>query len=287
VEQRTLQLALQDAERVLAEAGVWTPRADAELLAAHVLGVVRGELVLENPLDPDALERVNLLVSRRADRVPLQHLTGRAHLAGIEVDLGDGVFVPRAHTQLVLDAGLRTLIDVRHPVVVDLCTGSGILALAVAHARPDATVHAVDLDPVALDWARRNAARRAAAGDTPIHLHRGDVSDSGLLAGSDGAVDLLLANPPYVAEETSLLPEWSRHHPRHSVFAGDDGLDVIRHVVRCGARLLRPGGAIAIEHDPSQRESVPAMLSGEYTDVEAHPDPSGRARYTTARRAQG
>jgi release factor glutamine methyltransferase len=224
-----------------------------------------------------------VLVTKRADRVPIQHLTGRASLTGIEVDLGAGVFVPRPHSELLLDWSLKWLGDLRKPLVVDLCTGSGILALAVAHARPDATVHAVDVDPVALKWARRNAARRAEAGDTPIRLHSGDVSDPETLDVLTGTVDLVLANPPYVAEGTTLQPEWSRHHPRHAVYAGTDGLDVIRHVVRCAARILRPGGAIAIEHDPPQTKSVPELLYPAFTAVEDHPDQSGRARYTTAR----
>ncbi|MBW4721908.1 peptide chain release factor N(5)-glutamine methyltransferase [Saccharothrix obliqua] len=284
MERQTLALVIRDAEEVLTDAGVWSPRTDAELLAAHVLGVPRGELARDETVDPEALARIRLLVAKRADRVPVQHLTGHADLAGIEVDLGDGVFVPRPHTRLLLDWGLGVVQDVREPVVVDLCTGSGVLALAVARARPDATVHAVDLDPVALEFAHRNAARRAAAGDTAVYVHRGDVADPGLLAELNGKVDLVLANPPYVAEGTALLPEWSRHHPRHAVFAGDDGLAVIRHVVRRGTLLLRPGGAMAIEHDPPQADALLDLLGQEFTEVETRLDPSGRARYTTGRR---
>ncbi|MET0136460.1 MAG: HemK/PrmC family methyltransferase [Kibdelosporangium sp.] len=276
-------LVIEDAERVLAAAGVWSPRTDAELLAAYALGVRRSELVLESSVDAAVLERVNVLVTKRADRVPIQHLTGRASLTGMEVDLGAGVFVPRPHSELLLDWSLKSLGELGEPLVVDLCTGSGILALAVAHARPDATVHAVDVDPIALECARRNAAHRADAGDTPIHLHSADVSDPEALDALAATVDLVMANPPYVAEGTTLLPEWSRHHPRHAVYAGSDGLDVIRHVVCCAVRLLRPGGAIAIEHDPSQITSVPELLSSAFTAVENHPDHSGRARYTTAR----
>ena len=172
-------------------------------------------------------------------------------------------------------------------MVVDLCTGSGALALALANARPDAVVHGVDVDLAALAWARRNAEYRVGAGDTPMRLHAGDVADPTLLAELEGTVDLVVCNPPYVPAGTQVPPEVAEHDPGIAVFAGPDGLETIRHVVTCAARLLRPGGALAIEHDDTQGESVPALLGARrvLTDVEDHPDLAGRPRYTTARRA--
>lgn len=281
-----LRLAVLAAERVLTDAGVASPRVDAELLAAHVLGVQRGQLPMVPLVDPPVLDALRELVSRRAARVPLQHLTGTAAMGAIEVAVGAGVFIPRPETEALLAWGLTALEDVQWPLVVDLCTGSGALALAVAHARPDAQVHAVELQPAALSWARRNADARAAAGDTPVVLHAGNVADSGLLGVLDGMADLVLCNPPYVPLGTAVPPEVSLHDPPTAVFAGQDGLSVIIDVVRTGTRLLREGGSIGIEHDDSQGVAVPALLAARrvLTDVADHLDLTGRPRFATARR---
>lgn len=281
-----LRLAVLEAERILAKAGVASPRTDAELLAAYVLGVERGRLPLVPLVDPAVVESLRKLVTERARRVPLQHLTGSAAIGGIEVAVGPGVFVPRPETELLVDWGLELLEGIDDPVVVDLCTGSGTLALAVAHARPDAEVHAVESDQAALSWARRNADTRADAGDTAIWLHFGDVSDRTLLASFDGMADLVLSNPPYVPFSAQVAPEVERHDPHLAVFAGVDGLAVIPDVVRTGVRLLREGGGIAIEHDDSHGEAVPALLAQRrvLTDVADHADLAGRPRFSTARR---
>lgn len=281
-----LRLAVLEAERILAKAGVASPRTDAELLAAYVLGVERGRLPLVPLVDPAVVESLRKLVTERARRVPLQHLTGSAAIGGIEVAVGPGVFVPRPESELLVDWGLELLEGIDDPVVVDLCTGSGALALAVAHVRPDAEVHAVESDQAALSWARRNADTRADAGDTAIWLHFGDVSDRTLLASFDGMADLVLSNPPYVPFSAQVAPEVERHDPHLAVFAGVDGLAVIPDVVRTGVRLLREGGGIAIEHDDSHGEAVPALLAQRrvLTDVADHADLAGRPRFSTARR---
>ncbi|WP_026424440.1 peptide chain release factor N(5)-glutamine methyltransferase [Actinokineospora inagensis] len=281
-----LRLAILDAARILTAAGVDSPRVDAELLAAHVVGVERGRLPLVPLVDSDQIDELAALVRRRANREPLQHLTGSVAMGGITVHVGPGVFVPRPETELLLEWALRSLTGSASPVVVDLCTGSGVLALAIAHARPDATVHAVDLDPAALAWARRNADSRAAAGDSPIHLHSGDVTAVDVLSSLDGQVDVVVCNPPYVPEGTAVQPEVADHDPAHAVFSGPDGLTVIRPVVALAARLLRTGGSVAIEHDDTHGESVPALLSARriLSNVEGHTDLAGRPRFATARR---
>jgi release factor glutamine methyltransferase len=281
-----LRLAILEATRILAEAGVASPRNDAELLAAHVLGVERTKLPMVPLVDPPVIEAIGRLVTERARRVPLQHLIGWVAMGNITLAVGPGVFVPRVETELLLAWGLAAVEGRSAPLVVDLCTGSGALGLAVAHARPDAVVHGVELDSSALAWARRNAEYRAAAGDTPIQLHSGDVADPALLSDLDGMVDLVVCNPPYVPAHTPVPPEVRDHDPAGAVFAGQDGLAVIRHVVTCAARLLRPGGRLAIEHDDTHGISVPSLLKARrvLTDVTLHNDLAGRPRYSTASR---
>ncbi|WP_109529196.1 MULTISPECIES: peptide chain release factor N(5)-glutamine methyltransferase [Nocardia] len=286
-----LRPAVDEAAEILGQAGVHSPRADAELLAAHLLGVQRTRLILVPLIEPEQLERYRELVARRAQRIPLQHLTGVASMGEIDLAVGPGVFVPRPETELLFAwalAFLETLPRDHPPTVVDLCTGSGALALAIAHARPDARVHAVELDPDALRWARRNADDRAADGDTAIVLHADDVTDPALLTELNGRVDVVVANPPYIPEDAVLDPEVADHDPHRALFGGTDGLDVIRGMVPTITRLLRPGGATAIEHDDSNGSALAAVLNAEvgmFTDVAEHPDLAGRPRFVVARRA--
>lgn len=277
---------MSEAERILAAAGVASPRIDAELLAAHLLGVSRTRLPMVPPVELSVIEAYRRLVARRAQRVPLQHITGAAVAGTVTLQVGPGVFVPRPETELLLAWGLSAVQDVRAPVVVDLCTGSGALALAVAAARPDATVHAVELDTTALGWARRNADARAAAGDTPIRLHSGDVTSAGLLAELEHTVDLVLCNPPYVPNGTALPPEVADHDPPGALFAGPQGLDVVDPAVSAAVRLLRAGGRLAIEHGDGQGDLVTALLARRrvLTDIVDHTDLAGRPRFATATR---
>lgn len=281
-----LRLAISEAAQILASAGVDSPRVDAEFLAAHVLGVERGRLPLIPLVDPSVIDQLHKLVRLRASRIPLQHIIGWAPMGAITVEVGPGVFVPRPETELLMEWALKAVAGVSSPVVVDLCTGTGALALAIAQARPDAVVHAVELDSQALAWTRRNSDVRVAAGDTPIKLHSGDATDPSLLSDLDGSVDLVVCNPPYVPEGTPVQPEVGVHDPHHAVFSGADGLDVIRHVVSAAARWLKPGGVVGIEHDDTQGESVPTLLAARrvLTDVQDHLDLAGRPRFATARR---
>lgn len=288
MKRQPLRLAIMEASRILEDAGVASPRFDAEVIAAHVLGVERGRLPMVPLVDPPVIEAIGQLVMQRAKRVPLQHLTGWAALGHITVDVGAGVFVPRPETELLLEWGLKLLRGREYPVVVDLCTGSGALALAVANAMPTAVVYAVDVDAQALAWARHNADRRVEAGDTPIRLYSGDIADGTIFAELDGLVDLVLCNPPYVPEGTWVPPEVADHDPPRAVFAAESGLAVIRHALSVSARLLKPGGGMAIEHDDTHGSAVPALVRARrvLADVEDHLDLTGRPRFVTARRVE-
>jgi release factor glutamine methyltransferase len=278
-----LRALLAEGQGVLAAAGVPSPRFDAESLAAHVLGMPRGRLLLRPLIGGSDVDTVRALVARRAAREPLQHLLGTAVLGPVEVAVGPGVFTPRPETELLLEWGLAALRGVVSPLVVDLCTGSGALALALSATRRDAVVHAVDADPGALAWARRNIAEH---GDRVV-LHAADVRDPALLADLAGRVDLLVCNPPYVPDGTPVPPEVGTWDPAVAVFGGPDGLEIIRAVVERAAELLRPGGAVAIEHDDTHAEAVPALLRAhrELVEVREHRDLNGHPRYATASRA--
>jgi len=284
----TLREEIAAAARWLADAGVPSPSHDAEELAGHVLGMPRSRLALAGPLTAEQQARYAELVDERASRVPLQHLTGVAGFRRLELAVGPGVFVPRPETEVLVDWALAALAGVAEPVVVDLCAGSGAVALALANELPGRPrVHAVERDPLALGWAQRNAEARFAAGDPAVVLHRGDISDPRLLADLADPVDLVTANPPYVPDGSLLEPEVARHDPPAALWGGADGLGLVRYVERAAARLLRPGGAVAVEHADVQGESVPAVFArtGRWTDVADHPDLAGRPRFTTARRA--
>jgi release factor glutamine methyltransferase len=278
----SLRAVLAEAERELAAAGVASPRFDAESLAAHVLGIQRGQLVLQPRIDLAAERVLRALVARRADREPLQHLLGTAVLGPVEVAVGPGVFIPRPETELLLEWGVARLHAVASPLVVDLCTGSAALALAIAAMRPDAEVHAVELDPRALAWARRNVAAHGGR----VQLHASDVRASDLLPDLVSRVDLVVCNPPYVPDATPVPPEVRTGDPAVAVFGGPDGLAVIPDVVARAAALLRPGGAFAVEHDDTHADAVPALLRAhrDLVDVAEHADLNGRPRYATARR---
>ncbi|MEU5835171.1 peptide chain release factor N(5)-glutamine methyltransferase [Streptomyces diacarni] len=264
----------------LADAGVDSPRFDAEELAAFVHGVGRGELHRVADADFDA--RYWEAVARREAREPLQHITGRAFFRYLELHVGAGVFVPRPETESVVGWAIDAVraMDVAEPLIVDLCTGSGAIALALAQEVPRSRVHAVELDESALEWARRNVE------GSRVSLHHGDARSA--LRELDGQVDLVISNPPYIplTEWEYVAPEARDHDPQLALFSGEDGLDVIRGLERAAHRLLRPGGVVVIEHADTQGGQVPWIFTEDrgWADAADHPDLNNRPRFATARR---
>jgi release factor glutamine methyltransferase len=225
------------------------------------------------------------LVTQRAARVPLQHLVGTAPFRHRELRVGPGVFVPRPETEQVVMWGLSWLRvqGLEKAKIVDLCSGSGAIAVAVATEKQGTEVWAVEVDPAALVWLERNA------GGHGVNVVAGDATDPAVLAELDGTVDLVLSNPPYVPDvgQAGLPPEVSEHDPPVAVFGGTDGLDVIRPLIGRIAALLRPGGAVALEHDDTHAYVVPTLIGGDgrFTGIELHHDLARRPRFTTATRA--
>lgn len=274
--------ARREAARRLAEAGVASPDHDADVLLAHALGVERTRVLLADDLSPSQVEHYTALVARRATREPLQHLTGVAAFRHVELQVGPGVFVPRPETELLAGWAVEQVVEVPEPVVVDLCTGSGAIARAIADEVPHARVHAVELDAGAYEWAVRNLA------GTGVDLRRGDFATA--FEDLVGLVDVVVCNPPYIPLEAweSVAPEARDHDPHLALFSGDDGLDAMRTLEARAARLLRPGGVVGAEHADVQGESAPAVLAttGRWAEVQDHRDLAGRPRFVTARLAR-
>jgi release factor glutamine methyltransferase len=266
----------------LTAAGVESAANDASELLAFVLGVPRSRLSLVEDITPAQAEDFGNLVGRRAARVPLQHLTGVAHFRYVELQVGPGVFVPRPETELLAGWAVEQASARDGAVVVDLGTGSGAMAKAIAHEVPAARVHAVELDERAHAWAVRNLA------GTGVDLRHGDLADA--FDDLAGTVDVIVSNPPYIPHEAweSVAAEVRDHDPELALYSTGDGLDTIRVVEHRAAQLLRPGGVVGVEHADVQGESAPDVFAatGRWEQVRDHPDLAGRARFLTARLAR-
>jgi release factor glutamine methyltransferase len=302
----------------LAEAGVESPRTDAELIAAHVHGVARGALatVPDTSFDPRFWDEV----ARREAREPLQHITGHAYFRYLDLEVGPGVFVPRPETEVMTGWAIDRLreMDVAEPLVADLGTGSAAIALAISQEVPRARVHAVEADPLAWQWAARNIARCAAAaphtagrvilqagdfraaaggygdagragraGGPGSPGGHGDLAGLGELGELAGLADLVISNPPYIPAGAWVPPEVGEYDPATALWGGTDGLDAVRAVEAVAGNLLRPRGLVAIEHGAQQGSAVYWLFPEErgWRETRNHKDLAGRDRFVTAARA--
>lgn len=271
----------------LVRAGIDTPDVDAELLIGHVLGLSRGEVQAKAVTavavsDADAA-RIRTVVSRREAREPLQHITGRAPFRNLELAVGPGVFVPRPETEQVAQFAIDALwaLPSAQPIAVDLGSGSGAIALAMATEVPHALVYAAENSAEAFPWTTRNFAESGAGN---AHLVFADLADA--FGELDGAVDVVISNPPYIpADAIPRDPEVRLFDPEHALYGGEDGLDAVRQVSRTGLRLLHPGGTLVIEHGELQAAEISALLRADgWSAIATHRDLLGRDRATTALR---
>jgi len=280
-----LLAALKDATERLTRSGVASPQVDAELLLAHVTGASRGEVLAwvhtDRSLTADQVVDWDRLLARREKREPLQHLTGTAAFMSFEVSVGPGVFVPRPETQALVEAAidqaLAMAVGEEGVRILDLCSGSGVVAISLARAIPHANVSAVEASPEALAYLERNVENLA----PNIRVVALSVAECAEEFGDSG-FDMILANPPYVpVSEVPNDPEVATYDPAMALFGGADGLDIVHHIQALANSHLRPGGYLAIEHSNLQGDAVRAIMnSAGMRSVSTEKDFAERERFT-------
>jgi release factor glutamine methyltransferase len=262
------------------ERGLATPRLDAEVLLAHVLGYDRVGLYthFDQPLGTDELGRYRELIKRRLAGEPVAYLVGKKEFRSLEIDVDARVLVPRPETETAVEVALELVGDT--PRIVDIGTGSGAIALALKKARPGATVLAVDRSPDAAEVARKNAEKLGLA----VEVREGDLFDP---VRADGPFDLIVSNPPYIpSADVPSLPVEVRKEPHAALDGGPDGLAVIRRLITDGAPLLGPGGGMVLEVGDGQAPSVSQLFAeAGWADVGTRADLAGIARIVFARRS--
>ena len=283
----TVTTALRRAVEQLARAGVPSPDVDAELLIGFVLGMNRGEVqakaITGTTVSTSEAAAITALMERRAGREPLQHITGRAPFRSLELAVGPGVFVPRPETEQVAQFAIDALRAAagREPIGVDLGTGSGAIALALATEVPHALVYGVENSPEAFLWTRQNFRESGTDNARAIFV---DLASA--LPELDGTVAVVISNPPYIPlGAIPRDPEVRLFDPEHALYGGEDGLDVVRQVSRTARRLLHPGGTLVLEHGELQAAAIAAILAADgWRAIASHPDFLGRDRSTSALR---
>jgi release factor glutamine methyltransferase len=286
-EHQSVAEAVERSEATLTSAGVPSPKADAELLLGHVLGLSRGAVqskaITGAQLTDEQSISVDELVRRRAAREPLQHITGRAAFRSIELAVGPGVFVPRPETEVVAGIAIDALCSYERarPIAVDLGTGSGAIALAMAHEVAHANIYGVEVSPAAFVYTKRNFREVAPHNATAVFI---DLAQA--LPELDGRVSVVASNPPYIpVGAIPRDPEVRLFDPEIALYGGEDGLDVVRQVSTTARRLLHDGGTLVIEHGELQAAAIAELLAADgWRAIAGHRDLLGRDRATTALR---
>ena len=278
----TFKEFLRGGKEQLAAAGF--AEVEAEHLLAHTLGLTRMDL--HNPLTVEnaltAIGDITIveetfwkLLDRRCANEPLQYLTGVAYFRHLEIKVGPGVFVPRPESELLVESVLTHIEKLSGAIsVVDLGAGSGALALAIATEAPTTHVIAVEKSAEAIYWLKENVSFI----DEKVRILESDVSTA-----LDGVkCDVVIANPPYIPDGQVLPADVRNHEPAIALFGGPDGMKAPRLFIAASARLLKPGGFLAIEHHEEQGDEIAAVLNIDFEDILLHQDLTGRPRFTTA-----
>ncbi len=275
--------ALAMASQKLSEVGVPSPQADATWLLCHVLDTNRSDLLtritFDQELTIEQLADFLAALSRREKREPLQHITGKAAFRSLELNVGPGVFVPRPETEQVVQYAIDYLRQLPKPgVAIDLGTGSGAIAIAMATEVPQTKVYAVELSEAAFAYAAKNIEANAAMVELRLGAMQNVVSDL------VGGLDVVISNPPYIPNSAIPKdPEVKNYDPELALYGGEDGLDVIRDISAIAAALLRSGGLLVLEHADGQSEAIRELLLNDgWLSVNAFQDATLRYRTITA-----
>jgi len=271
------------ASQKLSEVGVPSPQADATWLLCHVLDTNRSDLLtritFDQELTIEQLADFLAALSRREKREPLQHITGKAAFRSLELMVGPGVFVPRPETEQVVQYAIDYLRQLPKPgVAIDLGTGSGAIAIAMATEVPQTKVYAVELSEAAFAYAAKNIEANAAMVELRLGAMQNVVSDL------VGGLDVVISNPPYIPNSAIPKdPEVRNYDPELALYGGEDGLDVIRDISGIAAALLRSGGLLVLEHADGQSEAIRELLLNDgWLSVNAFQDATLRYRTITA-----
>lgn len=281
----TVDALRTEVSTILRAAGVVDPDVDADLLIGHVLGQSRGQIqaagIMGTAVSEADAATVHALTARRATREPLQHITGKAPFRQLELSVGPGVFVPRPETEQVVQFAIDALMSMPDaaPIGIDLGTGSGAIALAMATEVPHARIFAAENSPEAFPWTTKNFADSGATNATLVF---GDLADA--FPELNGTVAVVISNPPYIpAAAIPRDPEVRLFDPAHALYGGEDGLDVVRDVSQTALRLLRPGGVLVLEHGELQGAEIRGILDADgWRATATHRDYTTRDRATTA-----
>jgi release factor glutamine methyltransferase len=274
---------LSESSSKLQEAGVTSAKVDAELIACYCIGVSRSELALmvatKQEFPTESLDRFQLALARRVARQPLQHITGVAPFRHLELKVGPGVFTPRPETEEVVGFALEKIGSWPTPLIVDLCSGSGAIAISFATEISGSKVFAVEKSIEAFAYLRDNAARYGLAAD---NLRNEDLQNS--LPELDGQFDLVISNPPYIPNDAIPIDlEVQLHEPSMSLYGGVDGLDVVRQISSRALKLLKPRGLLVMEHADTQSSAIGKLLLAEgWLEIETRADLAGKDRMISA-----
>lgn len=277
--------ALELATDKFSAAGVSSPSVDAELLGCYILETDRSELTLlaiaNRQFPENKLADFLVAVERREKREPLQHITGIAPFRHLELEVGPGVFTPRPETEQVVDLAIQKTKQVLAPLIVDLCAGSGAIAISISTEVSSATVYAVELSKQAFEYLRRNYENYGLDTQT---LRNEDLKTA--LLELDGTVDLVVSNPPYIPDAAVPVDlEVQLHDPALALYGGEDGLDVIREISSRALALLRPGGQLVLEHAHTQAAAIgELLLSQGWQEIVSSQDLTGKDRMISAKR---